>query len=357
MPLKSLVNGEPFYSEDLVEEKRHQDYVCPVCEGEFISVMPKKNIIKHFRHKNGKSHGEPDGPEHVAMKIAVKTTADALGFTTDYEVKIYGDENRITDVQIKADFISRSYMRCKGFAVECQCAQMAVDEYLERNKNYIDSGYKPIWILGKYYFEFKRVRKLVTRIVDDFGFCAFYFEDKFYMFNGKKNTEATLEQIIKYRSGYLEAVQMQKDLKRNVEHLLAENQSISQKLEQEKQRYEQQKQLAKDLGEQIDSSRLEIREYRNLLNKLDRDKAGLGHKVKALELELQNQTSEIKKTRIEVKEIEIKQPQNSNITFQGLPFWQVVDLMQFYKARYTAIKKINTNLENIIQTKYQGGIQ
>ena len=77
MPFKALLNGKPFYSEELTEENRRQDYACPFCPIGFIPVIPKLDIIKHFRHKpGGKAHGEPDGPEHRAMKKAVKEGAN-----------------------------------------------------------------------------------------------------------------------------------------------------------------------------------------------------------------------------------------------------------------------------------------
>ena len=40
MPLKSLNNGTPFYADDLEEENRHQNYICPICK--------KANINDHL---------------------------------------------------------------------------------------------------------------------------------------------------------------------------------------------------------------------------------------------------------------------------------------------------------------------
>jgi competence CoiA-like predicted nuclease len=341
LPIKSLLNGSPFYADNLEEDNRHQGYMCPICDGEFIPVIPKKNITKHFRHKIGSAHGEPDGPEHRGMKTAVKTGADVLGYSTDYEVKIFGEENRITDVQINVDFTSRRYMECKGFAVECQCASMAVDEYLERNKNYIDSGYKPIWVLGEHYFDLVRVRKLVTQILEDFGFCYFYIDNQFYKYDGKNNVATSVKQMILHRSGYDEMLVSFNELEQNVEQLTRDKWSLTEELERESSRYEQQRKMSKDLGIQIDTQRQNIRDQGKQLSNVKRENRTLKGRVSQLETELKNAL--VAETRIEVNEIDVMKPQNHQLPYQGMPFWQVVDLYKFFKAGY---KRKSEELQN-----------
>ena len=58
MPFKAQLDDSFFYSENLTEENRKAMYRCPICDLKFLPVIPKSDIIKHFRHdKGGKAHG------------------------------------------------------------------------------------------------------------------------------------------------------------------------------------------------------------------------------------------------------------------------------------------------------------
>ena len=203
MPFKALQNDQPFYSENLTEENRRDGYVCPLCPLKLIPVIPKSDRVKQFRHDiGGKAHGEPDGPEHRTMKSAVKTRADTLGFSTDYEVRIIDDINKITDVLVEVDYISSQYMKFKGFAVECQCASISIDEYQERNLVYRKNGLILLWILGEKYYDRSNTPKLVNQIVTDSGFCSFFIKNQFY--TNEIQSKTTLDDIILKLSGYYE---------------------------------------------------------------------------------------------------------------------------------------------------------
>jgi hypothetical protein len=61
MPLRALLDGKDFYSEDLTDANRKNIFICPTCKMQFIIVLPLKNRIKHFRHqKGGATHYEPE---------------------------------------------------------------------------------------------------------------------------------------------------------------------------------------------------------------------------------------------------------------------------------------------------------
>ena len=211
MPLKASLEDGFFYSENLEDSHRKLDFKCPICEVDLIPVIPKKEIIKHFRHKTGKAHGEPDGPEHRAMKIAVKTNADAMGYFSDYEVRLVGEKTRITDVEIIPGFLEKHIMEFNGIAVECQCASMSVDEYNERNQDYMKKGYKPLWILGKRYFEWhiSKPKRLVKHILKENNMCYFYIKDTFYKYtleNEEYKVGTSFDKIILDITGYSKTI-------------------------------------------------------------------------------------------------------------------------------------------------------
>jgi competence CoiA-like predicted nuclease len=271
MPFIALQNNEPFDSENLTEENRMNEYVCPICHIGFIPVIPKTDRIKHFRHKQGgKAHGEPDGPEHRAMKKAVKEGAEILGFSSDYEVNLIGDYNKITDVRVKADFISRTLMGYDGFAVECQCASMSIDEYMERNQAYDSFNLKPIWILGERYFNKEKIKMLVKQILLDFNFCSFYITDQFYVFDGEEVKCNHIGEIILKSSGYC----LRKNPFEYEERLQKQNVLI--------------KELQRRLRVSPDKSERKIEELRKLLEESRR-------KIKSQALYIQSLSREIQK--------------------------------------------------------------
>lgn len=113
----------------------------------------------------------------------VRNASLDLGFKAEFEVSLLGDENRITDVLIEFDYLSRKFVGLDGFAVECQCAQISVDEYNERTMDYQKFGLRPLWIFGQYYYKFDRVRSIIKENISDFGFACFYVDKEFYIFH------------------------------------------------------------------------------------------------------------------------------------------------------------------------------
>jgi competence CoiA-like predicted nuclease len=335
MPFKALHNDQPFYAEKLTEENRRDGYVCPICSINFISVIPPSGRVKHFRHdKGGKAHGEPDGPEHRAMKSAVKTRADALGFSTYYEVRIIDDMNKITDVLVEVDYISSQYMNFKGFAVECQCASISVDEYQERNQVYRKNGFVPLWILGEKYFDFFSTSKLVNQIVTDSGFCSFFIKNQFYTEEDQKQSKTTLDDIFLKLSGYYKD---QYKLNRVSEHL-----ETIHSLTGERNRlknvigsagFENHNKTVSLLKEIISKKDSEISNQKILIRSLERDKSYTYRRSSSAELANHNKTVSLLKERISKKDSEIskKDSEISNLKIQIRSLGYLKDVISMQK--------------------------
>ena len=136
MPLKAV-----FYSWDLNESCRKLAFKCPHCEETLIPVIPQELIIKHFRHKSGEFHGEPETPEHVAGKKLIYDTLQCLGVAPSIESRI---GERVADIFVKGRFI-----------IEFQYSDISVKELAERTNDYlgISDIHKVLWIFGGQHLE------------------------------------------------------------------------------------------------------------------------------------------------------------------------------------------------------------
>ena len=173
MPLKALLDDEPFYAWDLSEADRERSFICPLCGDDFVIVLPSLDIVKHFRHKTEREHGtEPETKTHLDMKHTIKNMADALDYDCELEARISTDDlYHIADVLIKPKIV-----------VECQCSKISLKEYEERTEYYHTEGYQIIWILGgalgaNHKNAYKPISALETKIYS-------YFNDVFYYDNG-----------------------------------------------------------------------------------------------------------------------------------------------------------------------------
>lgn len=136
MPLKAV-----FYSWDLNESCRKLAFKCPHCEETLIPVMPQELIVKHFRHKSGKFHGEPETSEHIAGKKLIYDTLQCLGVAPSIESRV---GERIADIFVKDHSV-----------IEFQCSNISGEELMERTNSYHDELeiYKVLWIFGGKYLE------------------------------------------------------------------------------------------------------------------------------------------------------------------------------------------------------------
>ncbi len=166
MPLRALLENKDFLAENLAETSRNCIFKCPNCESNLIPVIPQKNIIKHFRHKDGHTHGEPETPEHEEGKNRLREIAESLGFeaTTEYRIG-----KHITDVFVKSP---------KPLAIEFQWSKCNSDEILDRNTTYTANGVTPLWILGSKFIDGERQTKIEDEIRKNQD--LFYFKNEKY---------------------------------------------------------------------------------------------------------------------------------------------------------------------------------
>ena len=175
-----MLNGVDFYSEDLKEENRSQKFFCPNCPSKLIPVIPKKEIIDHFRHKDGHAHGEPETKEHCYGKNLIRKVAMNLGFeaTTEYRI---GDH--VTDVFVKSPV---------PLAIEFQCSKCNSEEIMKRTSTYLKEGVVTLWILGNSFLEKQIVSErncLIESIIEEKQRCLLYIskDEKFRIKKEKPN--------------------------------------------------------------------------------------------------------------------------------------------------------------------------
>lgn len=188
MPLKAILDENPFYGWDLTERDRGKDFKCPHCDDRLIPVIPTSHIIKHFRHKNNEAHGEPETPEHLAGKQYILDLANKFGMTAEPEEKVGW---HICDVLVKCDGMK--------IPVEFQCSPISLDKLLDRARSYDTVHY---WILGGHYYRnatnfrewkngqyhIQRIRKIEKRLMIVqpllyLNWGAFYLANWKYRFN------------------------------------------------------------------------------------------------------------------------------------------------------------------------------
>lgn len=162
MPLRAILNNENFFADDLTEENRNNNYLCPNCPSELIPVIPQTDIIKHFRHKNGEVHHEPETEEHFFGKRVLHKICENLGYSAITEYKI---GNHITDV-----FVESKY----PLAIEFQCSKCNSTEIIERTLTYMEKGIVTLWILGKKFYENEKNTLIEKEILKNQS--LFYFD-------------------------------------------------------------------------------------------------------------------------------------------------------------------------------------
>lgn len=146
MPLVATLGQTRVLAESLTEQDRGKDFRCPACKAPFRVVLPKTNVVKHFRHVTGVEHWEPETAEHLSMKTELSKMAESLGYPTILEQRI-GDES---DYAIADVYVDNG--RNNGIAVECQCSNVQVEAFVQRDRFYKQRWIAPIWILGGRFF-------------------------------------------------------------------------------------------------------------------------------------------------------------------------------------------------------------
>jgi competence CoiA-like predicted nuclease len=195
MPLKAIVNGNHFYSWTLAEEHRKLNFSCPYCKEKLVPVIPKQNIIKHFRHKTGTYHGEPESPEHEQGKQTLLNLLSHSGMKAEPEVKIGPN---IADVfaEYGGDKI----------AIEFQCSTLTISDFFKRTARYLNARIPHMWILGgkyvknaKTFYDWKDEKyqiQRITRLEKELMMVQtdlFYLDnDSFYVANWKTRYNANM---------------------------------------------------------------------------------------------------------------------------------------------------------------------
>lgn len=126
-------------------------------------VLPTCNIINHFRHKNGKFHGEPETHEHIVGKKLIFDTLQLLGVTPSIEARV---GKRIADIFVKNHFI-----------IEFQCSPISLREFKQRTDDYheVEQSNHVFWIFGGKYFTHakgrgeRRIRKIEEFVLNAVG--------------------------------------------------------------------------------------------------------------------------------------------------------------------------------------------
>jgi hypothetical protein len=170
MPLRALLDGKDFYSDDLTEAHRKNAFFCPICKMHFIIVLPIQGKIKHFRHPiGGASHYEPETEEHLNGKKVLMEISRKLGLIAQTEVMI---GNHVTDVLIEGS---------QPLAIEFQCSKCNSKEISDRVETYSKNGIATLWILGKNFaadFQ-KKIRTNIEREIEKLHPTIYFTEGKF----------------------------------------------------------------------------------------------------------------------------------------------------------------------------------
>lgn len=145
MPLRAELvdDGSTFYSFNLKEKDRDRNFVCPVCGNEMIPVLPEEAIIKHFRHKEGEAHGEPESKTHLEAKKYFFNKLKEDNYFDSAEI-----EREIGDQLADLFFIKDG----KKIAIEIQCSIQGKKKFRERTEKYNSKGIYVLWILYESFF-------------------------------------------------------------------------------------------------------------------------------------------------------------------------------------------------------------
>ncbi|WP_430787665.1 competence protein CoiA [Virgibacillus flavescens] len=133
-----------------VENARHHEYFCPVCN-ESVIVKAGERTIAHFAHlsvKNCISSDYGEGSYHARGKLELYNWLKQQTFKTELE-KYIPEINQRPDLLVT--------IRNKKIAIEYQCARIPLEVVRQRNEGYRTAGITPIWILGAKHFH--RLRK------------------------------------------------------------------------------------------------------------------------------------------------------------------------------------------------------
>lgn len=147
LPLRAVSGGDDFFAWDLEESYRENDFVCPICDDRLIPVIPEKDIIKHFRHKNNEEH-KPESKAHLMGKRQIYDIIKEQH--TNYDLS--NTPNPVLEKKI-GDKIADIYVPEKDLIIEYQCSSINTDEVNDRIANAHNNDIHLEWILGDKYLK------------------------------------------------------------------------------------------------------------------------------------------------------------------------------------------------------------
>lgn len=164
MPLKAMFDDEPFYAWNLLNSDRGRKFTCPGCGEDMTPVMPIEDIIKHFRHKSGRVHGEHETVQHILAKLWFKTMVEHHSSKSSCVLEHYmkrNDKIHILDCLVTQEIEELSQYPPKGLGVELQYSGISTREWRKRNAFYWQQGINIEWIfiVGDTYSPFRIYRE------------------------------------------------------------------------------------------------------------------------------------------------------------------------------------------------------
>lgn len=165
MPLRALLNDEPFYAWNLLNSDRGKAFTCPGCGEDMIIVIPKERMIKHFRHKSGHMHGEHETIQHVFAKLWFKTMVEHYSSERTCELERYMKRDgkiHVLDCLVTDECMHDSFgIESPGMGIELQYSGISTQEWEKRNVFYRRQHINIQWVfvVGDTYSPFRIYRK------------------------------------------------------------------------------------------------------------------------------------------------------------------------------------------------------
>lgn len=146
---KKINLGIDYAKESLLELRKMEEFLCPVCEEEVILKLGEQRIF-HFAHKrvsDCSAHFERESNYHMKGKKQLYQWLIRQKIPSQLE---YYDP----EIRQRPD-ICFMHNGLK-YALEYQCSPIPEKDFFKRTDSYLRNGYIPIWILGAEHIQQKK---------------------------------------------------------------------------------------------------------------------------------------------------------------------------------------------------------
>ncbi|MFJ7729346.1 competence protein CoiA [Neobacillus sp. NPDC097160] len=146
---KKLCLGFDYRKETLLDLRRKEEFVCPVC-GEGVLLKLGDQRIFHFAHKQGSScrdEFENESSYHMEGKRQLFQWLIRQKIPSVLE---YYDR----EIQQRPDIMFKH--KGKKYALEYQCSTIPEKIFQKRTKTYLENDYVPLWIISSSHIHQKR---------------------------------------------------------------------------------------------------------------------------------------------------------------------------------------------------------